>query len=187
MHPVRQDGAEARRAWRRPWLAGVLLAALLPVLAGCERTEPTPEERQAVEEAVRGYLDRLARAYSSLDASELEGFATPNEIQAVNAQLRTLASSGDRVHAALLQVDLAQLLVFRLVNASVETLEVWDVRRYDVYTGREKGHNDASVQRALLQLRRVEGRWLVSARMVKPQETPVAVPRPGASEGQVEP
>lgn len=159
-------------------LLGALV--LFPTLQSCERLDPTAEEQGLVENAVRGYLDRLAASYSGLNAGLLEGLATPNEIAAVDKQLRTLASSGDRVHATLLQVDVTRIQMFRVVNASVETVEVWDVQRYDVYTGREKGRNPASIQRALLQLRRVDGRWLVSARMVLPAtETPTAPPTEG--------
>jgi len=160
---------------RRVMALGLL--ALLPALEGCEKLDPDPEDRLEIEAAVRGYLERLAEAYSSLDVGKLEGSATANEIAAVQQQLRTLASSGDRVHATLLQVDVTTIQMFRVVNASVETTEVWDVTRYDVYTGHEKGRNTASVQRALLQLRRVDGTWLVSARAVV-ERPPTPVPEP---------
>ena len=160
---------------RRVVVLGLL--ALLPGLQGCEKLDPDPEERLLIEAAVKGYLERLAGAYSALDSGKLEGTATPNEIEAVQQQLRTLASSGDRVHATLLQVDVTAVQLFRVVNASVETTEVWEVTRYDVYTGREKGRNSASVQRALLQLRRVKGTWLVSGRaVVERPATPVPEP-----------
>lgn len=160
---------------RRVVVLGLL--ALLPALEGCEKLDPDPEERLLIEVAVRAYLERLAEAYSALDVGKLEGTATANEITAVQQQLRTLGSSGDRVHAMLLQVDVTAIQMFRVVNASVETTEVWDVTRYDVYTGREKGRNTASVQRALLQLRRVKGAWLVSARaVVERPPTPAPVP-----------
>jgi len=143
----------------------VLLLALLA--AGCEDTTPTPAEREAVETAVRNYLDALAEAYSTLDVSPLEGLASPNEIQTVEKLLRTLALSGnDRVDSELIGFDVETMIVFRRINATVRLIEVWDVTRYNLTTGQVKGRNPSSLQNTVLQLRRIEGAWLVIGRTV---------------------
>lgn len=151
-----------------------LAVALALLAAGCENTEPSPAERLAVEAAVRGYLEALAEAYSTLDTRTLEGHASPNEIAAVRALLKDLLqSTGDRVDATLIGFDVEAMSVFRSVNASVRLVEVWDITRFGAATGIEKGRFESTVQRTVLQLRRVDGRWLVVGRSILAQETPV--------------
>ena len=148
----------------------VAVAAVVLVASGCEDLEPSAAEQELLEEAIHGYLDRLAAAYSDLDAGALEGHATGGEIAEVHKVLKKLAASGDRVEASLLRVELENVKVFREVNATVGTMEVWDVARYDAFNGREKASNPNAIQRAVIQLRLVDGRWLVTARRVLGQE-----------------
>ena len=155
----------------------VVLAAVMLVAAGCENTEPTPQERQALETAIRGYLDALAEAYSTLDPSMLDGYASPNEIAAVRKLLQDLLqSTGDRVDATLTGFDIESLVVFRGINATARLVEVWDITRYGAATGIEKGHFENTLQYTLLQLRLVDGKWLVVGRSNLRQETPLPVP-----------
>jgi len=156
------------RRWR--WLAVALVAAGLLVVQACEDMEPEPEERAAIEAALDGYLDALARAYAARDASLLSEHVTGGEVAAVQKLLRQLATGGDRLEATLLQWDVERMQVFRRVNATVRLTEVWDVGRYDAFTGREKGRNPQSVQSTLVQLRLVDGSWRVTARMVQGTE-----------------
>ncbi len=169
--------------------------AIALVLAGlgfgavaCEDTAPTPEQRQAIEQHVKGYLEALAGAYSSLDATTLKTWASDNEIAAVRKVLRTLMSSGDRVDAKLLRVEFEDVAVFRTVNATVRTMEVWDVGRFDPYTGQEKGRNPASVQHAIIQLRRIDGTWTVTGRTVVEASGPNrwGLPTPAPKVGSTE-
>lgn len=147
-------------------IAIALLALTLLVGLGCEDSAPSPEVREAVEARVRAYLDALAVAYSSLDAGVLEPYAMGAEVAAVRQVLRTLLGSGDRIEARLLRVEFERIDVFRMVNATVRTMEVWEVVRFDAYTGREKGRNSGSVQHSIVQLRLVEEEWMVTARRV---------------------
>ncbi len=150
------------------------------IMAGCENTDPTPAERQAVETAVRGYLDALAQSYSTLDTSPLEGYASPNEILAVKKLLRDLLQkTGDRIDATLVGFEVESIVVFRSVNATVKLLEVWDITRYGAADGVEKGRYESTLQRTLLQLRLVEDRWLIVGRSNLSQETPVPEADPG--------
>lgn len=167
---------------RRPVRGVSLLAitAMMFVIAGCDNTEPSPEEREAVEVAISAYLDALARAYSNFDTTPLEGVASPNEIAAVRKLIKGLANTGDRVHSTLLVHEVDHMEVFREVNATVRLIEVWDVMRYDPTTGVEKGHTPESIQYTILQLRLVDGNWLVVGRSVLRRETPV----PDLQEGQ---
>ena len=150
-----------------------VLAVVFLALAGvsCGMAEPTPEERAAVEGAVRGYLHALARSYSTLDLSHLEGYASPIEIRNVRNLLQQLANSGDRVEATLVGLEITGLDIFRGVNSSVALVEVWDLIRFDALTGHEKGRTDGSVQTTLIQLRRIEGNWQVIGRHIVDRET----------------
>jgi hypothetical protein len=159
-------------------LAAAAIGLLLPWLAACERTKPTAEETTALTAAVDGYLHALAEAYSTLDVKVLEGWASPNEIAAVNKLLRDLLATGDRLDATLRSAEIENLEVFREVNATAKLVEVWDVVRYDATTGVVRGRTPNSIQSTLLQLRLVQGKWLVVGRNVLKRETPVAAPSP---------
>ncbi len=149
------------------------IAAAILVVAGfgCGADGPTQEERAAVEEAVRGYLGALARSYSTLDLSHLEGHASPVEIRNVRNLLQQLANTGDRVEATLVGIEITGVDIFRDINASVALVEVWDIIRFDARNGEEKGRTDGSVQSTLIQLRRIDGDWQVIGRHILDRET----------------
>ena len=151
--------------------AGVAVVVLSLALFSCGTAEPTPEERAAVENAATGYLAALAKSYSTLDLSHLEGYASPVEVRNVRNLLQQLANSGDRVEATLVGIEITGLDIFRGVNASVGLVEIWDLVRFDALTGREKGRTSGSVQTTLLQLRRIEGDWQVIGRHIVDRET----------------
>jgi hypothetical protein len=165
----------------RALLIGLALAALL-IPAGCENTAASPAERAAVEAAISGYLDALAAAYSSLELSGLEEWASPNEILAVRKLLTDLARTGDRIEASLLGYQVDHLEVFREINATVRLVEIWDVVRFDAFSGVEKGRTPESIQNTIIQLRLVDERWVVVGRVVTQRETPVPEPA-GEPEG----
>jgi len=149
----------------------VLLAML--VAAGCENTDPSPEMRQEVETAVRGYLDALAEAYSTLDINVLEGHASPNEIAHVKKLLtELLQKTGDRIDAEMVGFDIQSMSVFRAINATVRLWEVWDITRIGAADGIEKGKT-TSIQHTLLQMRLVDGTWICVGRSIMSQETPI--------------
>ncbi len=139
---------------------------LLLGLWACEDTAPKPAERQEITKAVNVYLQHLADAYTNMDASRLKGVASKSEMLSVQGVLRKLAASGDRVEATLLRAEVEKMDVFRVINASVKLLEVWDVRRLDAYTGREKGRNPGTVQHSIIQLRKIDNAWIVTGRRV---------------------
>ncbi|NOZ93783.1 MAG: hypothetical protein GXP47_03445 [Acidobacteria bacterium] len=142
----------------------VAVAGLL--LTGCENTTPTPEERQEITKTVLQYLHQLSDAYTNMDARRLKGVASTGEMAAVAKVLHKLAMSGDRLETTLLRADVEDVQVFRVVNATVKLLEVWDVRRLDAYNGKEKGHNPNTIQHSVIQLRKIDGKWLVTFRRV---------------------
>ena len=145
-------------------------AGCLLLCGGCENTEPTTVEREAVESTVMAYLHALADAYSSINATPLEPFATRAEILDVQKMLRVLAGSGDRVEARLLSAEFNGVDIFREVNATVTITEVWEVVRFDAFTGREKGRNPTSIQDSIIQLRLIDGSWMITARRVIGEE-----------------
>lgn len=151
---------------RRTWVAVAccLMLGLLPF--GCEKTTPNAAERRELETVIGGYLGALAESYSTMNLSPLDGYASPNEIAAVRKLLTQLAQTGDRIHSELLGFDVDGLEVFRDVNATARLIEVWDVTRFDAMTGEEKGRNPQSIQKTILQLRKVDGTWLVVGRMI---------------------
>jgi hypothetical protein len=156
----------------------VLVLALVALISvGCENTNPTAAQREAVETAVRGYLFALAEAYSTLDTSVLEGHASPNEIAAVRKLLKQLVQTADRIDAELIGFEVETMAVFRHINATVRLIEVWDVTRYGAFDGREKGRNPSSLQSTLLQMRLVDGTWIVVGRSILSRETPVPEPQ----------
>jgi hypothetical protein len=174
---------------RSPRLAVVLVAVALVGLQACEDVEPEAAEREAIEAVLENYLHALARAYSERDVSVLSDYATGSEMAAVQKLLRQLAGGGDRLEATLLQWDVERIEVFREVNATVRLTEVWDVGRFDAYSGVERGRNPQSVQSSLVQLRLMDGTWKVTARLVQGTEQgdsrwTVSTPTPAAIEGQ---
>lgn len=170
----------------------IAFCGLLLATVACEQTRPAAEERAALRQAVTGYLDALAESYSSMSLEPLEGHASPNEIAAVRKLLRQLAGTGDRIEATLRGFEIEGLEVFREVNATARLVEVWDLVRYDVYTGREKGRTEGSLQSTILQLRLVDGRWVVIGRSILERPTPspvapahdLAVPGAGGDVGR---
>ena len=139
----------------------LMMALLLLVTAACEDIEPTPEERVTIEMAVRGYLQALAEAYSTLDTSVMEGHASPNEIAAVHKLLKDLLQkTGDRIDAELVGYEIQSMSVFRSINATIRLVEVWDISRYGATDGIEKGRTDNSIQNTLLQMRLIDGAWI---------------------------
>jgi len=146
-----------------------------------ENTDPTPAERQEIENAVRGYLFALAEAYSTLDINVLEGHASPNEIAHVQKLLtELLQKTGDRIDAEMVGFEVQSLSVFRSINATVRLLEVWDITRVGAADGIEKGRTN-SIQNTLLQMRLVEGKWICVGRSIMTQETPVPEEPPSAT------
>ena len=154
-------------------LAAMVLVLLVMSAVGCENSQPDPAERAAIESAVDGYLDALAEAYSNLDVSPLEEWASPNEVVRIRNLLKGLAQSGDRVESTQRTYHVDHLEIFREINATVRLVEVWDVVRYDAFTGVEKGRTENSIQNTLLQLRKVDGRWIVIGRTVLERATPI--------------
>jgi hypothetical protein len=152
-------------------------------VAACENTDPSPEQRQAVETAVRGYLFALAEAYSTLDINVLEGYASPNEIAHVQKLLSDLLQkTGDRIDAEMVGFEIQSMSVFRSINATVRLLEVWDITRYGAADGVEKGRTENSIQSTLLQMRLVEGTWICIGRSIMSQETPIPDDLPSTEE-----
>jgi hypothetical protein len=162
----------------------IALSSAMLLVAACENTEPSPEERQVVETAVRGYLFALAEAYSTLDINALEGHASPNEIAYVQKLLTDLLQkTGDRIDAEMVGFEIQSMSVFRSINATVRLLEVWDITRYGAADGIEKGRTENSIQSTLLQMRLVEGKWICIGRSIMSQETPIPEDVSPAEEG----
>ena len=164
-----------------------VLALLIAMLfaAACENTDPSPEVRLEVETAVRGYLDALAEAYSTLDINVLEGHASPNEIAHVQKLLtELLQKTGDRIDADLMDFDIQSMSVFRSINVTVRLWEVWDTTRVGAADGIEKGHT-TSIQHTILQMRLVDGTWICVGRSIMSQETPIPDDEPSPTEDPV--
>jgi len=152
-------------------IAAAIAIVVALAVAACSPSEPPPEQRAEVEDAVRGYLRALAESYSSLNLEPLDGHASPVEVRNVRNLLQQLANTGDRVDATLVGIDVTGVDIFRDVNASVALVEVWDIVRYDALTGREKGRINGSVQTTLIQLRKIDGDWQVIGRHIVDRDT----------------
>jgi hypothetical protein len=162
----------------RRWVAVLSVTIAVLAAAGCEDTTASPARTAELDRTVSGYLNALAESYSTLDTKPLEGWAGPDEIATVRRIVRSLVVTSDRIDAKLRHYDIAAVAVFRGINATVETVEVWDVVRFDVLTGKEKGRIDGSVQKAVLQLRKADGRWRVIGRKnIEDDAVPAAGPQ----------
>ena len=155
-------------------VVAVAAIAGLGAALGCEQTTPDPEQAAAVEATVERYLDALSGAYTNLDVEPLVEWASPNEVARVRNLLQSLVQTGDRVESTLRGYQVDHLEMFREINATVRLIEVWDVVRYNAFTGEEKGRTADSIQKSVLQLRLVDGRWIVIGRTVLERETPAA-------------
>jgi hypothetical protein len=156
------------------WTSVVSIAAVVIVAGACDTGSPDPAVRADIERTVDGYLHALAESYTNLDVSSLGEWASPNEIQAVRKLLTDLARTGDRIQSTLRGYHIENMEMFREINAAARVVEVWDVVRYDAFTGVEKGRTPDSIQHTLLQLRLIDGRWMVVGRSIMQRETPVA-------------
>ncbi len=170
----------------------MLLIALVAMVIACNGSTPSDEVRQKIEAVTMAYLNDLARAYSENDLGVLKEHAAPREINEVRKLLEELQTTGDRLHSTLLHAEILKVTVFRRVNATVTLTEVWDVGRYDAYTGHEKGRNPHSIQSSIVQMRRIDGIWMVIGRRVmetqKGSAWGVATPIPtSTSEPVIEP
>ena len=145
----------------------------LIVTAGCEAERLDPAERAEVDRTIDGYLNALARSYTNLDVSPLDQWASPNEVAAVHKLLTDLARTGDRVESTLRGYHIENIGVFRQLNATARVVEVWDVVRYNAFTGEEKGRTPDSIQNTLIQLRKIDGTWKVVGRAILERETPI--------------
>ena len=150
-----------------------LIATVLATAVACDTGEPDPAVRADIDRTVNGYLNALAESYSNLDTSPLDEWASPNEVLAVRKLLTDLARTGDRIQSTLRGYHVEHLKVFRRINATARLVEVWDVVRFDAFSGVEKGRTPNSIQNTMLQLRLVDGRWVVIGRSIMVRETPV--------------
>jgi hypothetical protein len=161
----------------RKLLVVMTLGVLMVASLSCQDSERDQAERAAVEEAVRGYLFALADAYSTLDTSVLDDYASPNERAAVRKLLQDLLQkTGDRIDAELVGFDVQALEIFRGINATVRLIEVWNITRYGAGDGIEKGRTENSIQNTILQMRLIDGRWVCVGRSILSRETPLPDP-----------
>lgn len=167
---------------RRAALAALCGALALP-LAACETDVPTPAERAAITPLVRTYLERLARSYAELDASHLEGVGAPRLLADAKRDIELLRAGGVRLEPRLVSLEVTDLKVLRRANAYVACTELWDTRRFDAYTGEMVGRDSASTLHSHVQLKKVEGAWMVLYREVEETATGprLVVPTPARS------
>ena len=164
-------------------LAGGTLAV---TLAACETDVPTPREREEIVPLVRTFLVQLARAYGDLDAGALAGVGAPRLLEQAGKDIELLRAGGVRLQPQLVSVEITDLKVLRRANAYVACTEVWDTTRFDSYSGELVGRDSASTLHSHIQLKRVEGAWMVLYREVEETATgprlvvPTAAPRAGS-------
>ncbi len=148
----------------------VLLLLLLP-LAACETDQPTPEERATLEPLVTDFLQKLAQSYREMDTAPLDGIAAPRMIDRVRHDIELLKSGGDRLDPVMKSVEITRLLVIRHANAYVNATETWDTKRFDAFSGELIGHNPDSVLHSHIQIKLMDGKWMVLYREVEETAT----------------
>jgi hypothetical protein len=149
----------------RSFLSALLVGLVLLPL-GCERERPSAAEREAIEPLVRSFLVELASAYGALDPGALAGIGAPRLIERARRDIELLRAGGVRLEPKLLSVEITSLKVLRHANAYVACTELWDTRRFDAATGELVGHDPHTVLHSQIQLKRIEGKWLVLYREV---------------------
>ena len=154
----------------RPALAA-LAAALALVLAACETDVATAREREEIEPLVRTFLGQLAHAYAELDASALAGIGAPRLLEQAGKDIEILRAGGVRLRPQLVSLEITDLKVLRRANAYVACTEVWDTMRFDSLTGEMVGRDSNSTLHSHVQLKKVEGAWMVLYREVEETAT----------------
>ena len=149
-------------------LLGAAVALLLPA---CETDVPTPAERAAIEPVVRTFVVALARAYADLDAAGLAGVGAPRLLTDARRDIELLRAGGVRLAPRLVSLAITDLKVLRRANAYVACTEVWDTTRFDAFTGEQVGRDPASTLHSHIQLKLVDGAWLVLYREVEETAT----------------
>jgi len=146
------------------------LVLALPLLA-CERDQPTPEERETITNLTRAFLLALAQSYSTMDTKPLEGLAAPRYIAETWDAILTLKANDDRLDPVLVKLEITDLKVLRHANAYVFCTETWDTKRLTVDGTVLKGHDPNSVLHSVIQMKRLQGRWVVLYREVEETAT----------------
>lgn len=154
-----------------PWRALVATVILAVAAGGCETEVPTPPERAVLEPLVRTFLVQLAAAYGAMDTKPLEGIGAPRLLERARHDIDLLKAGGDRLEPVLVEVTIDTMKVLRHANAYVTCTEVWDTRRFDAFTGELIGHDAHTVLHSSIQLKKIEGRWLVLYREVEETRT----------------
>lgn len=150
----------------------VAAACLVVLLLGaCERDVPTAEEREAITNLTRAFLLALAQAYSTMDTKPLEGLAAPRLINETWDGILTLRANDDRLDPVLVELTITDIKVLRHANAYVFCTERWDTKRLSVDGSVLKGHDPASVLHSVIQMKKLEGRWVVLYREVEETAT----------------
>jgi len=144
----------------------VLLLLSLVFLAGCERTTPTPAQREDIETFLGQYLPRLADAYREQNPQILEGYAVTKEIASIQKLVDELAERGERMLPTLQSFTIEEIGTWRS-TAYVTTVEVWDLERRTLGSNvilqlYEDQHN-----RVHYQLEREGDGWVVLFRHVR--------------------
>ena len=147
-------------------LLGLIVAGLAVALLGCETDVPTAKERQALTPLVHTFLSRLADAYARMDTAPLKGLASPRMMDQVANNIDLLRASGDRLEPKLVSEEITSMKVLRHANAVISVTEVWDTKRLDANTGQLLGHDEATTLHSHIQLKLVDGTWLVLYRVV---------------------
>jgi hypothetical protein len=151
-------------AWK-PWGVAMLAAA---ALACSPSTEQRRVQEEEIRQAIAGYLPRLAEAYDTGDAEVLRDLAVAREVARVANSIEDLASQGLAFHPRLKQLTIETFKVWRHVNATATTVEVWDVDKRVVGTDRVLSQAQDLSQRVHYQLRLRDGVWQVFYRDAEP-------------------
>ena len=147
------------------------LGAVALSLAACETDVATPRERDEIVPLVQTFLGQLARAYADLDARALEGTGAPRLLEQAGKDIELLRAGGVRLQPQLVSAEITDLKVLRRTNAYVACTEVWDTMRFDSLTGEMVGRDRSSTLHSHIQLKKVDGAWMVLYREVEETAT----------------
>jgi len=149
---------------RSPAAASLLL--LLSLTACGPSAERRATEEPRIEAAVRAYLVAMAEAYRTEDASRLAGVATQREVSGLERRLQDLGAEGRRLEVALDDLVIEEINQYNATNATVRTIERWDLQVVDRGSGTVLSESLGQRNRAAYHLVRERGTWLVLFRQL---------------------
>ena len=146
-----------------------LIASLVALAAiGCGgSSERRAAADQEIRQTIARYVEAMSEAYREEDARRLAVAATPREVEGLARRLADLGGEGKRLVATLRELEFEAVDAYNSTNATVQTLERWDLRVEHGSTGELLSQAVGQRNRVAYHLVRDQGRWQVLSRQLR--------------------